>query len=619
MCAGATTGVYPVASEKKRVQGCKPGNSSCQRTQRLGSLYCLAHDPGAKDYKQFMDGLLQELEDAAKNSLNAEGWVFPSDEDGFVKLPFVEASKPIILKNAEFRGEVYFKSNQFLHNVDFSGARFNENADFTDAHFKEDESGLISKTSFDGAQFEQEVKFESTVFLDKVSFVGCRFKAEVKMNKSTQFDEEALFNQTQFEGETTMSGANFKGKADFTDAFFKKYAKFVGTIFNDQALFERTNFAELVEFNNAEFSRSAAFVNAVFQQRVVFEETKFWVGGDISFNKTKFNGSASFEKSQFERLSYFTETEFAQKVEFSKKAKFTQPAHFEKTVFNEVSFADVEFKQSAKFVGTRFNGWAEFSRTEFSGETIFDRTQFSHLTVFNKVTFGQNVSFNVHVNERNRLAIRSSDLSMVRFSGSNIDNIEFQDCKWIETKFYRWKIGDEPPSGTRTPEQIKKLTEARRLYRQLRLNYDKVGEYEIAGRFYVSESEMSYLLRAPVYRWIHPRGLYKWASRYGQSIVQAAFGMFALILVFTLFYYWFSAARPIWFRETPKPLSTQNLLTLSWWESVWLSVQASKPLADLGLSPKTIVYWIVLVEGLIVPTQIGLFLLAIRRRFRRGD
>jgi|GEM_PF-2576930 hypothetical protein len=582
-------------------------------------MYCLAHEPEAKDYKQFMAALLEELNDSAKDSLNAEGWVFPSDENGFVKLDFTELSKPIILKNAEFRGEVYFTIH-FLKNADFSGARFKETANFTGAEFKEDELGLISRTSFDGATFEQEVNFEKTVFSENVSFVGCRFKAELKMNELTQFESEALFKLAQFEGEATMSGARFKGKADFTDASFKEPAKFVGTEFSNQAVFERTNFAKLVEFNKAEFSLSAAtFVDAVFQQRVVFEETKFLTGDDVSFNNAKFNGSASFEKTKFERASYFTETTFAQKVEFSKKTRFTQPAHFQKTTFNEVSFVDVEFKESAEFVSTRFNGWAEFSQTEFSGKTIFDRTQFSHLTVFNKVTFGPNVAFNVHVNERNRLAIRDSDLSLVKFSGSNIDNIDFQDCTWIKTKFYRWRIKDEPGSGRRTPERIKELTEARRLYRQLRLNYDRAGEYEVAGRFYVSESEMSYLLRAPVYRWIHPRGLYKWASRYGQSIVQAAGVMFGLILLFTLFYYWFSAAHPIWFREPPKPLGTQNVVTLSWWESVWLSVQASKPLADLGLSPKTIVYWVVLAEGLIVPTQIGLFLLAIRRRFRRGD
>lgn len=49
----------------------------------------------------------------------------------------------------------------------------------------------------------------------------------------------------------------------------------------------------------------------------------------------------------------------------------------------------------------------------------------------------------------------------------------------------RWRIKDEPGSERSTPEQIKELTEARRLYRQLRLNYDPAGEYEVAGQFYV--------------------------------------------------------------------------------------------------------------------------------------
>ena len=65
-------------------------------------------------------------------------------------------------------------------------------------------------------------------------------------------------------------------------------------------------------------------------------------------------------------------------------------------------------------------------------------------------------------------------------------------------------------------------------------------------------------------------------------------------------------------------LGTEHSRNLSFLEALWFSIQASKPIADLGLYPGTIFYWLAFAEGIIVPTQIALFLLAMRRRFRRG-
>lgn len=607
------------------------GNQSCQRTQQPGSRYCLGHDPDPKDYQQFMEGLFAELNDSNQSSLNAEGWIFPPDEAGMIKLNGQPFSKKINLKKAQFRGHVYFNSSEFPGGVDFTGAHFHGSADFTATKFPEVEGEIDSSTTFDDAYFEQEVIFNGTEFYENASFVNCHFKGELKMDAATKFSSDAFFNGTQLEGKATLSGAQFEGRAEFKGTLLKNHSKFIGTRFKEQVLFESTNFVELVEFSKAQFYRLASFPSAVFQKRALFEDTKF-LSGDVKFEYTNFNGSSSFKKCEFHGESYFTQTNFVKEVDFT-KVMFEQPVNFEGTIFNKVSFVETEFKQKVQFVGTQFNGWAQFSKPKFLSETIFEGVQFTQITALDNATFGQNATFNVQVNERNRLAIRNSDVSKVKFSLSNIENIEFQDATWIESRFvYRWKIADEPLAGTviRTTDEIKKLQNARRLYRQLRLNHDKVGEYAIAGRFYCSESEMSYLLLPPFLRWIHPRGLYKWASKYGESILQAIVVLLVLIFIFAFFYYESSAKRQIWFKETPKTLATLNaatpnvttprdMVTLSWWESVWLSMQASKPLADLGLSPKTILYWVVLAQGFIVPTQVGLFLLAIRRRFRRGD
>lgn len=594
-------------------------NQSCVRASRVGSKYCLGHDPGVKDPTQLLEAMRAELNDAAQPVLNLEGWIFPADKDAFIILKGQTFEKPVSLKGAVFQGDLYFEDAKFRQNVNFDGAQFEGEAIFTRAEFGSSDEDFTRLTTFDQAQFVKAVNFKGAKFFQDASFINSCFGDAVDLDKDTEFRGETLFKKTKFKGEANLSEANFGGVTEFEDAHFEGAAKFISAKFGQQALLKGAVFVKLVEFSHAEFKNVARFAGARFQERAVFEGTKFLPGGDADFDRAKFEGSVSFKKAEFDRATYFTDTNFSQKTEFE-GTKFNGNATFVKTVLNEVYFKATKFKQTSKFDRAQF-GDAEFTSAEFCGELIFNRPQFSKLTVLDGTTFCGEAEFNVQVGARNLLAFRNANLTRARFGESNVENIDFENVEWLETEIYRLRIADEPEvrAFRRAGDEIRKLEQARRLYRQLRLNYDKVGEYEKAGRFYVSESEMSYLLLPPVYRRIHPRGLYKMASRYGESVLQAALGMVGLVIIFALAYWLISVVSPLSFKDTPKPLGAGFSGKLSLWEAVWFSLQASKPLADLGLSPNTPVYWLIFAEGLIVPTQVALFLLAIRRRFRRGD
>lgn len=637
MCAGADTISFRVMivqanpspaadSSQKRPKPPPPkcawadDKQSCWRDRHANSRYCLGHHPGAKDSKQVLDEVLAELRDPNTTTLNVDGWIFPANEDGLISLSEHTFEKHISLRGATFKGDLYFKSAKFRQSAEFNGAVFEGEADFTGAEFGSPDPDFTSLTTYDHATFKNAVSFIGVKFFQDTSFKHSYFEDVVDLDESTVFHAQAFFNEAKFNGEANMGGSYFNGLTEFKATHFERPAKFIDTKFEDQALFEGAVFVKLVEFSKAWFKKVARFDDTEFKERAVFEETNFLSGGDAFFDRAKFTGTASFKKTIFNRKTYFTDTIFTQKAEFE-GAEFNDNANFVKTVFGESYFTATKFKKTTKFDRVRFTN-TKFSSAEFCGELIFDHVEFLNLIALDGVTLCGKASFDVQVDARNRLAFRNMSLVRAEFGKSNVENIDFENVKWVETEIYRFRIADEPEVSTfgRVSDEIrKKLEQARRLYRQLRLNYDKAGEYENGGKFYVSESEMSYLMLPPVYRWIHPRGLYKRASRYGESIVQAASLMVGLIFIFALLYWIISLARPIWFKEPPKMLGPDSLVTLSWWEAVWLSLQASKPTADLGLSPKTIVYWLVFAEGLVLPTQIALFLLAIRRRFRRGD
>ena len=339
-------------------------------------------------------------------------------------------------------------------------------------------------------------------------------------------------------------------------------------------------------------------------------------------------GSLNFERAKFVN------------VWILQGSQFNNDTNFANAEMNNVVFEHTSFKRVANFEKVRFDGVNRFTDAEFCGEPKFDDIQFSDQLLFDTVRFCGPASFSVQVGERNQLRFRNCALSKVLFKKSNIRNIVFEDVDWPRARFRRLKIADEPEvkvfEYSRPPTQRKELKEARRLYRELRLNYDNAGDYEVAGRFYVSESQMSYLMQPPLIRWIHPRGLYRWASNYGESMLQAGFVLIAMIVVFAVMYWSVCNvfSEQIVFRDVPKPLKTVDTspsppakndqvqfvsICLSKSEALWLSLQATKPLADIGLSPKSVTYWLAFSEGLLLPTQLALFLLAVRRRFRRGD
>jgi uncharacterized protein YjbI with pentapeptide repeats len=587
---------------------------SCIRIKQDGSNYCIGHDAADKDSTRFFQELAAELNDQSSSTINLESWIFPGGELP-IDLTQKEIAKPLSLKGAIFKGDVFFDSTKFKEGVDFQGAVFKGESSFRATEFGTAESSGLEGNSFKGARFKKLASFEGAKVFTEIDFGDAVFSDELKLDDNTDFQAKASFNGAEFRRKVTLDGAHFT-VVDFSGAVFTGESRFIKTIFQMTAVFEQARFIGVSNFSDAEFRGAASFVDSKFKRSVLFKNTRFFPDAATNFDRAVFAREVSFENTDFDRLTYFSETEFAGPAGFA--CSFKQNADFTRTFFGDVDFADAKFHQDAKFERTRFRV-GRMTKVEFCGQALFERPQLQDRLVLERVNFGKNTIFNLQVSARNVLIIRNSDLSQIQFGGSNIENVDFENVTWKQVRFKRLGIADEPivkAFSWINADLKRKLQDARLLYRQLRINHDKSGEYENAGKFYISESEMSYKLLPPVIRWIHPRGLYKRASRYGESIVQATIVLFVLLFLFS-FVYW--VGRPIWFTETPKMLGASHLKLLTWWEAVWLSLQASKPLADLGLYPMTWLYWLAFAEGIIVPTQVGLFLLAVRRRFRRGD
>jgi hypothetical protein len=166
-------------------------------------------------------------------------------------------------------------------------------------------------------------------------------------------------------------------------------------------------------------------------------------------------------------------------------------------------------------------------------------------------------------------------------------------------------------------------------YMQLKVNMDRMKDYDLANDFYYGEMEMKRLGE----KWYKPKrwflALYKFLSGYGNAPVRAALMFFALIWIFSF---------PLFFLKLGiKDLSSPNKNQVSknyvkleigffgnLQEMASLSLYNMTALSNLTRSPyeplsKWTFYYVSVVQYFIRPVQIALIILAIRRKVKRGE
>jgi len=524
-----------------------------------------SHDPDKAD-AEFQAEFKRILEEAGTGEADFSWFVFPSANYGM----------------REFTGRCLFAWARFAGGALFYQVKFAQCADFTGAAFMKDSS------------------FWQAPFIEDAEFGGAKFPAG------------AEFTETAFMGNARFSRASFGGRATFWRARFAR-----------EALFGGVTFTESAEFRDASVSQDAIFNEATF-------------GGHASFMSARFLGVAAFVRATFELDADFTWATFAQRCEF-RFATFKGPAIFRETGFREdQSLSPGPVFSNAKFDEPRA---VTFFRT-FLGQAIF----------------------------------RNCDLSMFVLS-----DVRWRERPTSGKRMLFEEVadpGDEAlgavvAQGAASDERNYCLISE--LYQQLKRNYDDKRDYWTAGDFHYGEMEMKRLARPRLtwlvwlgaklsgkpplralgawcrdlqsnawllgkVRWWHRSfGLAAWyrrASDYGESWSKPLLWLIAVLVLFAALYPLLGLRRAAGERptaETPSlpahVLPTPGVNLRYWnyerpgrlfWHSAMMSIEIAAFERDLPYQPSY--PWgrlLALLELLLTSTLIALFLLAVRRQFRR--
>jgi uncharacterized protein YjbI with pentapeptide repeats len=400
----------------------------------------------------------------------------------------------------------------------------------------------------------------------------------------------------------------------------------------------------------------------------VFQETEFGFKGfyvKCIFSGATFAQKASFVRARFEQEADFRQAIFAQRAGFG-GAWFSQDANFEYAKFrNEADFFSTWFYGKAKFSACRFDGDMDFSgcifktKADFSDTWIacratFSGTEFGRVLmgqrnapspIFTKATFETPEKVSFYQTSLVHALFHRCDISKINFSDvtwckrANGKNMLFEEMVDLEVKdgntTYSVAVSLAPVKDDPNPRNYRVIAE---LYQQLKKNYDDRRDYWTAGDFHYGEMEMKRLHSDhdnQAVRWLHRNlGLvawYKYASDYGESYVKPALWLMAILMVFTFLYPWKGLCTEI---KAGKPTGDlvhcdPEKIEVAYGDGVsrLRSVVGHGAMTSLYVAAfqKDLTYqpsypWgrlLALVEVLLTSALGALFLLAVRRQFKR--
>jgi uncharacterized protein YjbI with pentapeptide repeats len=410
----------------------------------------------------------------------------------------------------------------------------------------------------------------------------------------------------------------FKASCRFDRARFPYGANFVGAMFQQGGDFSDAIFPVGADFSFAEFSVRAYFTGATF------------MGWLADFSNSVFTPSAGFGKVQFLGGARFVFTEFRDEA-FFVGAIFHREADFSKATFTlAATFRESEFHTMANLAGSRFLAGAEFRRTVFAPEVNGDIS-----AKFETVTFV----------EPGSVVFDDVDLSRALLHNCNVSEVWFtSSVRWGERGGHRGaQVFDEivaldhQQAGTLLRNGERDYRAIAQIYQQLKKNYDARLDYWTANEFHYGEMEMQ-RLAAPTRRWlpglrkwVHSRlslvAWYRYASDYGNSYRKPLVWLLGVLLLFMVMFPLPGLQRS----GTNSPESYGSVWRAGGsagqrlkWEAGLLgkSLLASVDTAMFQKGPEyaPVYPWgrtLAVLEMLLTATLFGLFLLAIRRQFRR--
>jgi uncharacterized protein YjbI with pentapeptide repeats len=434
--------------------------------------------------------------------------------------------------------------------------------------------------------------------------------------------EEAGENEAHFE-------YFFFPNADLHRRTFKAICRFDGATFTQGAYFGRATFTQNANFSYATFAQDANFWRATFTQGAYFSSAAFTQDADFS--------GAAFSGAAFRQYADFSWATFTQNADFS-KATFTQYA----------DFRGATFTQNADFEGTKFYGTADWRRCKF-----LDQAEFRH-TVFALRNPGEpSAVFSLaRFFKPEEIVFEDVDLSRALFLNCDVSEVWFtSSVTWARRKGHRGLAVFEEeillnPELSKIQEYYGKIDHGavEQIYHQLQKNYDSRLDYRKANDFHYGEMEMRRLASPTGGRflrlrhWWHRKlsllAWYRYASDYGNSYGWPGFWLVVTLLAAML-------AFPIpgleWKQPKPGNAAAPAIVTyVSVWntQDTWtnnlskegkLVIKSGITAIDTATFQRNPEYTPVyprgrvlgILETLLTSSLFALFLLAMRRQFRR--
>lgn len=343
----------------------------------------------------------------------------------------------------------------------------------------------------------------------------------------------------------------------------------------------------------------------------------------IEIQKRLKNKNFAFAGGWFPLGTYFYQFHFVEKADFS-QATFATFADFAEVVFaKEVNFYGAQFLDDAIFHNAIFHNDADFKFAQFHSEVDFNHTYFAQIANFSHAQFMSQASFTGSEDKRffgekaqlslqharvvspEQILFQNLQLHPYWFIGIDIRNFVFADVIWQR-------------NVNHDISQLSKLLQLSHIqsssyallatsYRQLAVNAEENQRYEEASNFRYDTMD--------VYRRKTWRGLAFWQlnwwywilSGYGERVGRAAVVLCIMLALFVGFYTQVLFEHPIYTAGRPLEPSLAILYTL---EVGALQNPDPKPFT---LAAR----YLVLAETILVPFQVALIALAIRRKFMR--
>ncbi|MDA0525005.1 pentapeptide repeat-containing protein [Methanococcoides alaskense] len=279
--------------------------------------------------------------------------------------------------------------------------------------------------------------------------------------KTSDFSKTSHEHNHVFLIDVDFSYAEFSGDVNFIMAKFSRNAKFLGAEFSGNANFFGAEFLGDTEFTGTKFLGDTEFTGADLYRNVKFLGAKFL--GDANFSMAKFLGDTEFIRAKFSGDTEFTGTKF----------------------LGDVQFFWTKFLGNANFFMAELYGDANFFMAELYGRFNFIPNN-SKLINFKNTFFSENARILANLSQCN---FNRSNIEVVDLTDSTWNNDEIKDSRLqsrIYNYFFNSSITIREASQEETAFEWKTLEG---IYRRLKQSYQKSGNYEISGEFYIQEME----------------------------------------------------------------------------------------------------------------------------------